>query len=246
MPWRSRVPDARICSGGKTSSSCSAQAGTSPASINPRGEEEAQPLDRRKPYPARSGEMVRKREGAPGSWWPRWREWLGTHGGGKRKPRRRPRQREVQADRARPGPIRERQRVDLNSRRRHHEKRSTSSAPPAPPIGKFGGTLAKTPASDLGALVIRKVLERAGVQAGTGVRSDPRPGAHRGRRPEPGAPGGDQGGHSGHGAGDDDQQGVRLGPARRRCSARRRSRNGDSDIVVAGGQEIDEPRRRTR
>src|SRR5258706_7349813 len=32
------------------------------------------------------------------------------------------------------------------------------------PIGKFGGALAKTPASDLGALVIRKVLERAGVK----------------------------------------------------------------------------------
>src|SRR5918994_4615119 len=32
------------------------------------------------------------------------------------------------------------------------------------PIGKFGGSLAKTPASDLGALVIRKVLERAGVK----------------------------------------------------------------------------------
>src|SRR5436305_11234344 len=31
------------------------------------------------------------------------------------------------------------------------------------PIGKFGGSLAKTPASDLGALVIRKVLERAGI-----------------------------------------------------------------------------------
>jgi len=30
-------------------------------------------------------------------------------------------------------------------------------------IGKFGGTLAKTPASDLGAHVIRKVLERAGI-----------------------------------------------------------------------------------
>src|SRR5256885_4299229 len=30
------------------------------------------------------------------------------------------------------------------------------------PIGKFGGSLAKTPASDLGALVIRKVLERWG------------------------------------------------------------------------------------
>ena len=32
------------------------------------------------------------------------------------------------------------------------------------PVGKFGGSLAKTPASDLGALVIRKVLERAGVK----------------------------------------------------------------------------------
>src|SRR5690349_4038708 len=31
------------------------------------------------------------------------------------------------------------------------------------PIGKFGGSLAKTPAPELGALVIRKVLERAGV-----------------------------------------------------------------------------------
>src|SRR5262245_57929080 len=31
-------------------------------------------------------------------------------------------------------------------------------------IGKFGGSLAKTPAADLGALVIRKVLERAGVK----------------------------------------------------------------------------------
>jgi len=30
-------------------------------------------------------------------------------------------------------------------------------------IGKFGGTLAKTPAADLGAHVIRKVLERAGI-----------------------------------------------------------------------------------
>src|SRR5947209_18221106 len=32
------------------------------------------------------------------------------------------------------------------------------------PIGKFGGALAKTPATDLGALVIRDVLERAGVK----------------------------------------------------------------------------------
>jgi acetyl-CoA C-acetyltransferase len=32
------------------------------------------------------------------------------------------------------------------------------------PIGKFGGTLAKTPATELGALVIRDVLKRAGVK----------------------------------------------------------------------------------
>ena len=33
------------------------------------------------------------------------------------------------------------------------------------PIGKFGGTLAKMPAADLGALVIKDVLKRAGVKA---------------------------------------------------------------------------------
>src|ERR671927_1656787 len=33
------------------------------------------------------------------------------------------------------------------------------------PIGKFGGTLAKAPAAELGALVIRNVLERARVPA---------------------------------------------------------------------------------
>ena len=33
------------------------------------------------------------------------------------------------------------------------------------PIGKFAGTLAKTPAAELGALVIRNVLQRAGVPA---------------------------------------------------------------------------------
>ncbi|HUG78227.1 MAG TPA: acetyl-CoA C-acetyltransferase, partial [Burkholderiales bacterium] len=30
------------------------------------------------------------------------------------------------------------------------------------PIGKFGGSLAKTPATELGALIIRNVLERSG------------------------------------------------------------------------------------
>ena len=32
------------------------------------------------------------------------------------------------------------------------------------PIGKFGGTLAKTPASELGAHIIKELLERTGVK----------------------------------------------------------------------------------
>ena len=32
------------------------------------------------------------------------------------------------------------------------------------PVGKFGGSLAKIPASDLGAIVIKEVLKRAGVK----------------------------------------------------------------------------------
>ena len=32
-------------------------------------------------------------------------------------------------------------------------------------IGKFSGSLAKVPASDLGAIVIRQLLERSGVKA---------------------------------------------------------------------------------
>ena len=37
--------------------------------------------------------------------------------------------------------------------------------------------------------------------------------------------------------GDDDQQGVRLGPEGDACSPRRPLRCGDADIVIAGGQE---------
>ena len=61
-------------------------------------------------------------------------------------------------------------------------------------IGKFGGTLAKTPAPELGATVIRALLERSGVKPDADFRSDPRPGADRGQRPEPGAPGVDSSG----------------------------------------------------
>ena len=33
-------------------------------------------------------------------------------------------------------------------------------------VGKFGGTLAKTPASELGAIVLKALLERARIESG--------------------------------------------------------------------------------
>ena len=46
-------------------------------------------------------------------------------------------------------------------------------------VGKFGGTLAKTPAPELGAAVIAELLERAKLTRRPDRRSDPRPGAAR-------------------------------------------------------------------
>ena len=60
-------------------------------------------------------------------------------------------------------------------------------------IGKFGGTLAKIPAPELGATVIRALLAQTGRQARADLRSHPGPGADRRQRPEPGAPGAHQG-----------------------------------------------------
>ena len=65
------------------------------------------------------------------------------------------------------------------------------------PIGKFGGTLAKIPAPELGATVIRALLAQHGVAPGAGVRGDPRPGARppaSGQNPARQAL--DQGGHA--------------------------------------------------
>ena len=56
-------------------------------------------------------------------------------------------------------------------------------------VGKFGGSLAKVPAADLGAQVIKALLAKTGIEPGHDQRSDPGPGADRRRRPEPGAPG---------------------------------------------------------
>ena len=61
-------------------------------------------------------------------------------------------------------------------------------------VGKFGGTLAKIPAADLGAHVIKALLAKTGDQARPGLRSHHGPGAHGRLRPEPGAAGVDSSG----------------------------------------------------
>jgi acetyl-CoA C-acetyltransferase len=104
------------------------------------------------------------------------------------------------------------------------------------PIGKFGGSLAKTPAAELGALVIRKVLERSGVRAeqvsevimgqvlATGVGQNPaRQAAIKAGLPDM----------------------VPAMTINKVCGSGLKAAmlgaqsiaNGDSDIVVAGGQE---------
>jgi acetyl-CoA C-acetyltransferase len=60
-------------------------------------------------------------------------------------------------------------------------------------VGKFGGSLAKTPAPELGATVIKALLERSGLageQVGEVILGQVLTGR---QRPEPGAPGRHQG-----------------------------------------------------
>lgn len=103
-------------------------------------------------------------------------------------------------------------------------------------IGKFGGSLAKVPAVDLGATVIKEALQRANVpfdQVGEVIMG---PGADRRRRSEPCTPGHDEGGCCQGNTCPDHQCRLRLGPEGRHAGGAGRG-NGDSEIVVAGGQE---------
>ena len=104
-------------------------------------------------------------------------------------------------------------------------------------IGKFGGTLAKTPAPELGATVIRALLERSGVKPEAVSEVILGQVLDRRQRPEPGA------------AGVDSRRDCRTPiPAmtiNKVCGsglkavmlAAQAIRCGDADIVVAGGQE---------
>src|SRR5213075_3157883 len=73
------------------------------------------------------------------------------------------REREIPADRAGPRPLRESESgiLETNEETRMEDIYIVGASRTA--IGKFGGTLCKTPASDLGAIVIKDVLKRSGV-----------------------------------------------------------------------------------
>ena len=81
----------------------------------------------------------------------------------------------------------------------------------------------------------RRRCARAQVDAEGRVGSHPGPGAHRRRRPEPGAPGGGRRRHPGRVHRLRHQPALRLGPARR--GARPQAIKPATRIVVAGGQE---------
>ena len=79
-------------------------------------------------------------------------------------------------------------------------------------VGKFGGSLAKIPAPELGAAVVIELLERArlsGEQIGEVIMGQV---LTAGRRPEPGAPGRHQERPAEERAGADHQRRLRLGP----------------------------------
>ncbi len=88
------------------------------------------------------------------------------------------------------------------------------------PIGSFGGALKDLTAVDLGAIVIKEAIARAGVTPADVGDVDHGLRAPGGRRHERGAPGGDQGGRAGRGAGRDGQPRLRVGPAGRRARGR--------------------------
>ena len=94
-------------------------------------------------------------------------------------------------------------------------------------VGKFDGSIAKVPAADLGAQIIKALLARSGVEAGSDFRSDHGPGAHRRRRPEPRAAGPDPRRSARQRAGHDDGKSMRQ-----RSEGHASGRAGDSSAAM--------------
>ena len=103
-------------------------------------------------------------------------------------------------------------------------------------VGKFGGTISRIPASELGAKVISALLQKTGVKPDDGERSAHGPGAHGRCRPESRTPGVDPRGLPDM---------VPAMTINKVCGsglkathlAAQAIKSGDSEIVIAGGQE---------
>ena len=104
------------------------------------------------------------------------------------------------------------------------------------PVGSFNGALATLAAHKLGAIAIGEAISRARLEPdqnlGSHLGTDP----DRGRRPEPGTPGLDEGGAAQGGAGLAGNQVCGSG-LRAVALGAQAIKSGDSTIVVAGGQE---------
>ena len=104
----------------------------------------------------------------PGSWWTDWSTWLASHAGKGKCPRPRRPATQVQSHRARPWPLRQADSLIPDSSFQLHRSYSMTQdivivAAARTAIGKFGGTLAKTAAPELGATVIKDLLRRSGL-----------------------------------------------------------------------------------
>ena len=104
------------------------------------------------------------------------------------------------------------------------------------PVGSFNGALASLPAHELGKVAIKEALKRAGVEGGQGLRGHHGPDPDRRSGPEPGAPGLDRRRHPGRSPAWGVNQLCGSG-LRAVALGYQAILNGDSDIVVAGGQE---------
>jgi poly(3-hydroxyalkanoate) synthetase len=134
-----------------------------------------------------------------------------------------------QGHRAGARPLRQDQ--SLNRRERSMSTDIVIVAAARTAIGKFGGSLAKTPASELGATVVQELLKRARLEGRPGRRGHPGPGLAGRLWTEPRAPDRDQGRSAACRAGHDHQQGLRLRPQGRDAGdpghPRRRQRDRD-------------------
>ena len=169
--------------------------------INPPAKKQAQPLDRRERGAAGDGRgLVRQgRASTRAAGGPTGPTGSTAIAGKQVAAPKTPGNAQVQADRARARPLRESRRPEPQLARadRIHplidqESPMTTDivivAAARTAVGKFGGTLAKTPAPELGAAVIAELLERAKLARRPDRRGHPRPGADRRLGPEPGAP----------------------------------------------------------